>query len=121
MKRNYIFIGLVAVVAASFVWARAGDLSTTSGTVQSFEVSCGTSVTAIAPASGLTTYTDVRCGALGSTEIFIGGQAVTTASGYPICADTTTCPENALSFSVSRGYCIVAAGTETLNCIAIGN
>lgn len=119
MRKNYIFIALLALTVAAIAWAKPGDLSATSTSIQSFEVTCAATATPIAPASGFTTYTDLRCGALGTTEIFIGGSAVTTGAGYPICTSGTTCVENAISVSVNRGFCIVAAGTETLNCIAI--
>ena len=121
MRKNYAFLFLICAVAASLAYARSGDLSTTSSTVQSFTVSCGATPTAIIPPSGFTSYTDLRCGALGSTAVFIGGAAVAAATGYPICTSTTACVENAVSVSVGRATCIVAAGTETLNCIAIGN
>lgn len=67
----------------------------------------------------MNSYTEVRCGALGATAVMLGGADVSTAQGYPICTDTTTCIENALTVSVGLAHCVVAAGTETLNCIAV--
>lgn len=111
----FIAVGLVAYAA----YAGKGNLAQTSSKLTAFEVSCGTSATDILPAAGMNSYTEVRCAALGSTAVMIGGADVSVAQGYPVCTDSSTCPENALSVSVGLAHCIVAAGTETLNCIAL--
>lgn len=110
----FIVVGLVAYAA----YAGKGNLAQTSSKLTAFEVSCGTSATDILPAMGMNSYTEVRCAALGSTAVMIGGADVSVAQGYPICTDTA-CADAALTVSVGLAHCVVAAGTETLNCIAL--
>lgn len=121
MRTTIIALFLTVATFAAVSYARNGSLTTTSSKVTAFTVSCATTATAIKPASGLDSYTSLRCGAVGTTAIHIGGSTVTTAQGYPVCTTAATCPENAISMTANLGYCIVAAATETLNCIAISD
>jgi len=120
MKKYLAIFVLVLVGIAGLAYAKTGDLTKTSTTVSAFKVTCATTATEIKPSSGLTSYTEVRCGVI-STEtdpVFIGSSAVDATDGYPVCAGTA-CVENALTISINLGYCLVSSGTADLYCIAL--
>jgi hypothetical protein len=84
--------------------------------VKAFTITCAVTPTLITNADG--GYRSVRCANTSATEIFVGGSAVVIASGYPICSGSS-CIDGALTMDSSMvNYCTVAAGTETLRCIA---
>lgn len=115
MKR---IIAIFAVAGTFAFAAYAGSLDRTAPNVTAFTVSCGTTPTAILPASGLNSYNEVRCGASHGTPVYVGGPTVDTTEGYPICI-SSNCIENALTMSVGLGHCVVSTGTETIHCIAL--
>ena len=110
---NWMFLVAVFGVILTAIAAYAG---TPFRSVKAFTVSCGTSATLIDNGDG--GYSSVRCGNASATEIYVGGSAVTTAAGYPVCTGSN-CVDAGLTLDASQvGYCIVAAGTQTLKCIA---
>ena len=49
------------------------------------------------------------------TVVYIGGSGVDTTDGYPICTDTASCPEAAITVDGNGLYGIVAASTQDVN------
>ena len=110
---NYlIIIGVIGMVTAAIA-AYAG---TPFRSVKAFEITCANTATIINNGDG--GYNSVRCQNTSSTEVYMGGSAVTTAQGYPVCA-ASGCADAAITVDASMvNYCIVAAGTQTIRCIA---
>lgn len=98
--------------------ALKNNLTRTGTTVKSFKETCSTSPTQILDSAG-DNYTFLQCSALGATPIFLGGSAVTTTAGYPICTDPALCGVSTQAIGSNGVYCRVASGTEELRCIAV--
>jgi hypothetical protein len=63
-------------------------------------------------------YSSVRCFNLTTTPVYLGGSNVNTSTlGYPICTDTASCPESAITVDGQNVYGIVASGSTTVTCI----
>lgn len=116
MKKSplkWMFVVGIIGIAITAITAYAG---TPMSKIKAFTVTCGTSATLIDNGDG--GYNSVRCGNAASTEIFVGDSGVTTGAGYPVCSGAN-CVDAALTLDARQiGYCIVAAGTQTLKCIA---
>jgi hypothetical protein len=88
-----------------------------SGAAGSFDVTCGTTATAI---SGMSGFNDVACYTVSATSVFIGNSAV-TASGFCVSTNASNCGSNGFSASMDAGaaFCRVASGTVTLSCMGL--
>lgn len=116
MKRLLI---LSVMLVAAVAFAAKYDLKVSGTHVKSFEVTCGTSATPI-EAGVDAGHTSFVCGQLSSAEIFIGGSDVNTSTaGFPICSNAATCLTKTIELSANNAYCVVASGSETLDCIAV--
>lgn len=107
----------VALVAAESAPAQAVGMDTIE-----FTVTCGTTVTPVVPAADGRMFYGLTCWVDGTTPVFFGSEATTTALGLPVCEDTgTACIEQGLGIyrtSVRRGGtgCIVAATPTAIRC-----
>lgn len=88
-----------------------------------FTFSCGTTATAVVPASDSRQWASLTCWVDGTTPVFFGGTSVTTSTGIPVCEDATACSNlgsGIYSTPVQRGSvgCIVTSGTVSIRCQA---
>lgn len=88
-----------------------------------FTFSCGTTATAVVPASDSRQWASLTCWVDGTTPVFFGGTSVTTSTGIPVCEDATACSNlgsGIYSTPVQRGSvgCIVSSGTVSIRCQA---
>jgi len=103
------------IVASAFLMAQ-----TPIKTLVTFEVTCGTSATAV-KASGQAGYRTVRCANTSTTKtVYVGGSDVTDSNGYPVGA-TSAAIDGAITLdaAVTAPYCVVAAAdtSQTMRCI----
>jgi hypothetical protein len=113
--------GLVLLIFTSVIGASAFLMAQTPiGTLVTFEVTCGTTATAL-KASGQSGYRTVRCANTSTTKtVYVGGSNVTDSNGYPVGA-TAAAIDGAITLdaAVTAPYCIVAAAdtSQTMRCI----
>lgn len=85
-----------------------------------FTFSCGTTATAIVPASDSRQWASLTCYVDGTTPVYFGGTSVTTSTGMPICEDAACANGGTGIYStpVQRGSvgCIVSSGTVSIRC-----
>ncbi len=116
MKKNPLNFLMVIGAAGMLTAAIAAYAGTPFKSVKSFEITCANTATIINNGDG--GYNSVRCQNTSSTEVYLGGSAVTTAQGYPVCSGSG-CADSALTVDASMvNYCIVASGTQAIRCIA---
>lgn len=109
---------LAIVFCSLSAMAADRSLVKTGEVVKSFNVTCGTSPTAIVGTAG-DIYTSLICTQLDVVEVYIGASDVTTGTGFPVCNDRSLCGVSVISLSANNAYCRVAAATETLKCLAV--
>jgi hypothetical protein len=116
MNKIGLFIAISLVSVCSF--AAKQNLGFTGDTVKAFKVTCAATATPVVASAG-DSYTSLQCSALGAVAIFLGGSTVNTTTGYPICTDPALCGVSTQSVASNNLYCVVASGSQTLNCIAV--
>jgi hypothetical protein len=121
-NKKYIFayLGLFAAFAALLA-LKSNALSDPLGKGGSYEVTCGTTATAMGPATPFVTYHAFRVWNNSTTPVFIGGANVaTTLTGMPYCTDTAVCISASESIDATPGgfFCRVASGTVVVKVIA---
>lgn len=112
---KYALFGLIGLFALPLMAAKY-DLDTAGKRVKSFTVTCATTATLIDAGEP---YTSVQCTQLDIVEVYLGGSDVSSANGYPICADRSLCGVSTQVISANNAYCRVAASTEVLRCLAV--
>lgn len=84
-----------------------------------FSVSCATSATSVVPSTGAG-IEDAFIWNNSTTPVYVGGSAVGTSTGIPICTDTASCVQSSIALSVVRGgvYCKVSSGTVSVRVLS---
>jgi len=117
MKQFLVLLGgmlglFVVVGGAKTILDRTGIA------MDSFDITCGTTATAVANPDGRAS-TSMRCSNLSSTPVHIGGPDVADDVGYALCADPATCHDRNMNINSNNGYCIVASGTQLISCVVV--
>lgn len=112
MNRNTLFIFAAALAVGLFLFPPPHTAVAAPGVgfVDSFSVTCGTTATVIQADNQVSYMCEVDEAA--GASVFIGDAAVTASTGVEYK------PAEDFGGNVKFEYCIVAAGTETVNCRA---
>lgn len=110
-----IILGAAAFIALTTTAAVA--LSPAMSTLQSIAaVSCGTSATRIAlPIE--TPARSVCVQNLAAVDVYVGGNNVTTSTGFLLPAGSTSAPTQ-FCFDAQTGWCVVASSTSPVRVLA---
>ncbi|MGB1373634.1 MAG: hypothetical protein ACPG6R_10970 [Aequoribacter sp.] len=115
-KNSNIALALALAAAVGFIvgggkYPPSALAASGPGYVDSFSVSCGTSATKIQSSFGQVSYV-CEVDEVATAAVFVGDAFVTTSTGmeYEAAED--------FGGNVYKEYCIVATGTQTVNCRA---
>lgn len=75
-----------------------------------------TTATKVAPTSAPhVSFKSCRVSNLSVTPVYLGGSAVDTTDGYPLCTDSASCPESSLTVDGNGLFLVLAASTQDVN------
>lgn len=113
---SFAFIPAMATGLIVFSFAESVDAQSVGGVAPSFSFATSTSAARVQGSGAEKYYKEIRCWNNSATVVYIGDQ---NSQDYPICTDTASCPEAALSVATANLFAKSAAGTPSLVCVTL--
>lgn len=112
---------LALALTAALGWLALAEpalAQSTGNRAHSFAVATSTTAARVESdiAGGGLEYREIRCWNNSATVVYLGDNK---NQEYPICTDTASCPEAALSIATTSLFARSASGTPSLTCITL--
>lgn len=108
----------LAMAASAFLAIAGLAAFTMLGDIEAEVITITTAATELKPAAyGGRSPSSCRIWNNSATVAYVGGSGVDTTDGYPLCTDTASCPEAAITIDGNGVYALVASSTLDLNVI----